>query len=143
MNSVFTDRECGLYVNEPAIKNGDLVKQGGDYLRTRGIDNMIIILVGTDSGYWGNLIEPEKSKIPGGLEKLDGEPITSTFLGRHSAAVEKCLQPIITNDYAKSITVESFNPSADRIEWTARITLNNGKVYCFDSETSTGVFIEG
>ena len=126
------------YIGEPSIIDGDLVKNGGDYQRNYGIDNMIYILVGTDSDYWGNLIEPVGSKIPGGLEKLDAEAITSTFLARHSAAVELALSPLITNQVASSVKVESFNPSADRIEWTSEIVMKDQSKYFFDSESGTG-----
>lgn len=129
------------YIGEPAVINGDLIKSGGDYQRNRGIDNMIYLLTGTNSGYWGNLIEPEESKIPGGLELLDGEPITSSFLDRHSAAVEEALAPLIKNNIARSVKVESFNVSADRIDWTAEITMVDGVKYWFDSNTG-GQFTE-
>lgn len=126
------------YIGEPAITSGDLVKRGGDYERVTALNNMILILVGTDSGYWGNLIEPPSSKIPGGLEELDGEPITSSFLERHAAKVEATLSTMIINGTAKSIKCESFNPEVDRIEWTAEIELQDSSKYYFDSETSTG-----
>jgi len=129
------------YIGEPAIIEGDLIKRGGDYPRNYGIDNMIYILVGTNSGYWGNLIEPIGSQIPGGLEKLEGEPITSSFLSRHSGAVELALSPLITTDIAKSIKIESFNPSADRIEWTGLIIMKDESKYFFDSENGTGEYI--
>lgn len=129
------------YIGEPALKEGDLVKRGGDYERVYGLDNMILMLVGTDSGYWANLIEPPESKIPGGLEELDGEPITSTFLERYSAKIEQVLSPMITNRTAKSIKAESFNTSADRIDWTAEIILNDGRKYFFDSENCCGGFV--
>lgn len=129
------------YIGEPAIHNGDLVKRGGDWERVYGIDNQIFILIGTDAGYWGNLIEGPEAQIPGGLEELDGEAITSSFLQRHSARAERCLSPMITNGDAKSIKVESFNPEADRIEWTAEIVLSDGRKYFFDSEECCGQFV--
>lgn len=129
------------YIGEPAITDGDLLVRGGDYSRVYGIDNMVTILAGTNAGYWGNLIEPETSKIPGGLEELDDEPITSSFLDRHSAKVELLLSPMITNKTAKSIKVESFNPSADVIVWTADIVLKDGRKYFYNSENSSGEFI--
>lgn len=121
------------YIGDPAIIDGDLIKSGGDYQRNSGIDNMIFILIGTDSGYWGNLIEPEESKVKGGLEELDSEPITSSFLLRHSAKVELLLSPLISNKIAKSVTVESFNTSGDRIDWTAKIVMIDGLKYFFTS----------
>ena len=126
------------YIGEPAIKNGDLVKRGGDWERVYGLDNEILILTGTDAGYWANLIEPPQSQIPGGLEELDDEDITSTFLDRHSAKVEATLNTMIVNGDAQSIKVESFNPEADRIEWTAEIILKDGCKYYFDSESCQG-----
>jgi phage gp46-like protein len=122
------------YIGDPLIIDGDLVKRGGDYERVCGIENMITILVGTNSGYWANLIEPTASRIPGGLEKLEGEAITSSFLDRHSAAVEVALAPLIANKIAKSITVESFNPEGDRIEWKAEIVLTDGSLYYYQSD---------
>lgn len=129
------------YIGEPAIIDKDLEKRGGDYKRVRGIDNMVLILVGTNAGYWGNLIEPPGSQIPGGLEELDGEAITSVFLARHSAKVELTLLPLITTDIAKSVEVESFNPSVDKITWTALIVLKDGRKYFFDSENCCGEFV--
>ncbi|MCK5617244.1 hypothetical protein KAR91_86065, partial [Candidatus Pacearchaeota archaeon] len=76
------------YIGDPALQDGDLIKDVGDYKRTRGLDNAIEILVGTNAGYWANLIEPAKSKIPGGKEKLDNDAITSSFLRRHSAKIQ-------------------------------------------------------
>lgn len=130
------------YIGEPAIVNGDLIKRGGDYERVYALNNEITILVGTDSGYWGNLIEPENSQIPGGLNTLKGEAITSSFLNRHSAKIEAALNTMIINGDAKSITVESFNPSADKIEWTATIRLPDDSIYIYDSATNSGRFIE-
>jgi phage gp46-like protein len=129
------------YNGEPAIKNGDLVKRGGDYERVSGLNNEILILIGTDSGYWGNLIEPPNSQIPGGYEELNGLSITSNFLKRNSQKIEACLNTMIVNGDAKSIKAESFNRSADRISWTALITLKDGQRYYFDGESSTGKFI--
>jgi len=123
------------YNGEPAIVNGDLEKSGGDYTRNYGIDNMIYILVGTRAEYWGNLIAKDGEKIPGGLEELDGEPITSDFLKRHSAKVEFLLQPLIQNKIAENITAESFNPSEDRIDWIAEIKMADGTNYLFNSRT--------
>lgn len=131
------------YIGEPAIKNGDLSKRGGDYNRVYGVDNEILILVGTDADYWGNLIEPPQSQIPGGLEELDGEAITSTFLDRHSAKVEATLLTMLVNRDAQSIKVESFNPQSDRIEWIAEIILKDGCKYFFDSETCQGAIVGG
>lgn len=122
------------FIGDPIIKDGDLVKRGGDYERVCGIENMITILVGTNSGYWANLIEPEQSKIPGGAEKMDGEAVTSSFLNRHSAWKEWQLQPLIKNKIAKSISVESFNPEGDRIEWKAEIVLTDGSLYYYQSD---------
>ena len=130
------------YIGEPAIAAGNLVKRGGDYERVLALNNMILILVGTDGGYWANLMEPAGSQIPGGLEELDGEPITSSFLNRHSAKVEATLNTMIINKTAKSIQVESFNPDADRIEWIAVIELTDSRKYYFDSETGQGQFME-
>lgn len=124
------------YIGDPALNNGDLVKDAGDYKRTRGLDNAIEILTRTDSGYWGNLIEPTNSKIPGGLEKLDGAPITSSFLRRHSSKIQEILNPLILSKAVKSITVQSSNPSADRIEWTAELILNNGEKYYYKPEVN-------
>ena len=135
MSELLVRENNNQYIGEPAIIDGDLVKNGGDYKRNYGIDNMIYILVGTESGYWGNLIEPVSSKIPGGLEELDGEPITSSFLNRYSGRVELALSPLITNDIAKSVKVETTNPTADRINWTATIIMKDGNKYFFDSET--------
>lgn len=129
------------YMGEPAIVNGDLSKRGGDYNRVAGLNNEILILVGTESGYWANLMEPPESQIPGGLEKLRGEAITSTFLDRHSSQVEQCLNTMIVNGDAKSITVESFNPEADKITWAALFILKDGQKYYFDSENCTGKFL--
>lgn len=126
------------YIGEPAIKEADLIKRGGDWERVYGLDNEILILVGTNAGYWGNLIEPPESQIPGGLEELDGEAITSTFLDRHSAKVEATLNTMLVNRDAQSIKVESFNPQADRIEWIAEILLKDGCKYFFDSEKCQG-----
>lgn len=131
------------YIGEPAIINGDLVKHGGDYERVVALNNMILILVGTNSGYWGNLIEPENSQIPGGLETLQGKAITSNFLKEHSQLVESLLNTMIINGTAKSIKAETFNKKSDYITWTALITLKDGQKYYFDSETCTGKFIGG
>jgi len=122
------------FIGENEIKNGDLTKKGGDYVRVCGIKNMITILIGTDSGYWGNLIEPPASQIPGGIENLTGEAITSSFLNTHSRAIEKALYPLITSGLAKSLTVESYNVTADRIDWTAKIILQNGSMYMYSTD---------
>lgn len=129
------------YIGEPAIIGGDTAKRGGDWTRVTALNNMILILVGTEAGYWGNLIEPPKSQIPGGLEELDGEPITSSFLQRYAGKVEALLQPMITGGQAQSIKAESFNPSADKIVWTALIVLKDGCKYYFDSENCSGKFV--
>ena len=130
-----------IYKGEPAIINGDLVKRGGDWERSYALNNEIVILVGTDSGYWGNLIEPPNSQIPGGLDKLKGKAITSSFLDTYSARIESCLNTMIVNGDAKSITATSANPEADKITWTAKIVLSDDRAYLYDSETSTGQFI--
>ena len=130
------------YVGEPAIVNGDFKKRGGDWERVCALSNEILILVGTNKGHWTNLIEPPESQIPGGLEDLRGEAITSSFLGRHSAKVESCLSTMIINGDAKSITVNSFNPEADKIEWTALIILSDEQKYLFNSEACSGQFIQ-
>ena len=129
------------YKGEPAIINGDLVKRGGDYKRVYALDNEITILVGTDSGYWGNLMEPPESQIPGGLETLKGEAITSNFLDIHSAKVEATLNTMIVNGDIKSISVESFNPEADRIVWVGDMILKDDQKYRYNSETNSGEFI--
>lgn len=129
------------YIGEPAIIQGDLVKRGGDYERVFALNNEITILVGTDSGYWANLMEPPSSQIPGGMELLKGEAITSKFLDTHSARIETALGTMIVNGDAKSIQAESFNPEADKITWTAKITLSDDRVYLYDSELGTGVFV--
>jgi|WetSurMetagenome_2_1015567.scaffolds.fasta_scaffold23308_3 phage gp46-like protein len=123
------------YKGDPVIIDGDLVKTNGYYERTCNIDNMIAILVGTDSGYWGNAIESERSQIPGGMEKFDGKPITSTFLEKYAAGIKKILQPLIDNGYVKTIIVEATNPDSDRIDWTAKITLADGSPYSYNSVT--------
>lgn len=122
------------FIGENEIRNGDLVKKGGDYVRVCGIKNMITILIGTNSGYWGNLIEPTESQIPGGLEKLDGAPITSSFLNTHSRTIEKILSPIVTSGLAKSMTVKSYNITADRVDWTAKIILKDGSLYTYSTD---------
>lgn len=129
------------YLGEPAIENGDFVKRGGDWERVCALNNEILILVGTDSGHWTNLIEPPSSQIPGGLEDLQGEAITSSFLDRYSAKVEFCLSTMTTNGDAKSITVESSNPEADKITWVATIVLSDDRKYIYDSESCTGEFV--
>ncbi len=129
------------YIGEPAIVDSDLSKRGGDYHRVYGLNNIILILVGTDAGYWGNLIEPQASQIPGGLEELDGEAITSSFLDRHAGKVEAVLNTMIINGIAKSIKAESFNPDVDRIVWTVLITLIDDRKFYFDSETCEGEFV--
>jgi phage gp46-like protein len=129
------------YNGEPAIINGDVVKNGGDYKRVTALNNKILILVGTDSGYWGNLIEPVNSQIKGGLELLKGRAITSNFLKEHTQKVESLLSPMITSKQAKSVKAESFNRFADRVDWTALIVLKDGQKYYFESSTGEGKFI--
>ena len=128
------------YNGEPAIIEGDFVKSGGDYKRNYGIDNALLILTGTDSGWWGNLILPKESQIPGG-DDLTGEPITSKFLKRHAQNQEFKLRPLIDSGLVESVTVESFNPSEDRIEWIAKIKMTDGTDYFFDSTVGTGHFV--
>lgn len=130
-----------MYNGEPAIIDGDLVKEGGDYKRNYGIDNAIRIYLGTDLGYWGNYIEPETSKIKGGLEKLNGVPITSDFLKQHSAKVDELLNLLIANGVAKSIEVESFNTENDRTDYTVYIIMKNGNKYFYDSATGCGEYV--
>lgn len=122
------------YIGDPALFDGDLIKNDiNDYKRNYGIDNAIEILVGTDKNYWGNLIESNKSKIVGGLEDLNGEPITNSFLRRNNAKIQNLLNPLIINQTAKSIIVESTNPVNDRIEWVAELILKNGEKYYYKS----------
>lgn len=121
------------YIGEPAIYNGDLVKDTGDYKRNYGLDNAIEMLVNTDAGYWGNLIEPNSSKIVGGREALDNAAITNSFLRRHNAKIKELLNPLIVSGAVQSITVTSSNPSADRIEWRAELILKNGEKYFYQS----------
>lgn len=128
------------YIGEPKIEDGDLVQRGGDWERVTALNNEILILIGTDKGYWGNLIEGENSQIPGGLEELDGEAITSTFLNRYAAKVESCLSTMIANGDARDIEVEAYNPSADRIEYTVTVTLTDGTKYYYESESGEGYF---
>ncbi|MCK5600651.1 hypothetical protein KAR91_02210 [Candidatus Pacearchaeota archaeon] len=120
------------YIGEPAIIDGDLVKSGGDYRRNYGIDNMIIILIGTDSGWWGNLVLPPESQIPGGQD-LTSEAITSDFLKKHAANQERKLSPLITTNITESVKVESFNTENDRIDWIAEIKMTDGRKYFYDS----------
>jgi len=121
------------YSGDLAVIDGDLVKRGGDYQRVYALDNMIALLVGTDEGYWGNLIEPAESQIPGGMEKLDGIAITTGTLKRNNAAVEYALSPMITAKIAKSISVESFNTENDRIDWEATIVLTDNSIYYYST----------
>lgn len=121
------------YRNEPSIIDGDLEMKGGDYTRVCSIENAITILIGTDSGYWGNLMEPPASQIPGGLEKLDGAPITSSFLKTHARAVENALYPLIENGIAKSVKAESFNINSDRVDFIATIVMKDDSIYTYDS----------
>ena len=122
------------YIGEPALVNGDIVKDVGDWKRNYGIDNAIEILIGTDKGYWGNLIEPNKSKIVGGLEDLNGVAITNSFLRRHNAKIKELLNPLIVSADVKSIKVQSSNPESDRIEWIAELVLKNGEKYFYKSQ---------
>jgi phage gp46-like protein len=122
------------FIGDLEVKNGDLTKKGGDYVRVCGIKNMITLLVGTDSGFWGNLIEPTASQIPGGLEKLNGAPITSSFLNTKARAIEKALYPLITSGIAKSLTVKAYNITADRVDWTAKIVLKDGSLYTYSTD---------
>ncbi|MHA1379305.1 MAG: hypothetical protein ACTSRG_13055 [Candidatus Helarchaeota archaeon] len=119
------------YIGEPALFNGDLIKDVGDYKRNYGLDNAIEILIGTNKNYWGNLIEPEKSKVVGGLEDLNGIAINNSFLRRHNAKIKELLNPLIISKAVKSITVTSSNPSADKIEWIAELILSNGEKYYY------------
>lgn len=121
------------YIGEPALVSGDIVKDAGDYKRNYGIDNAIEILVGTNKGYWGNLIEPNKSKIVGGMEDLDGVAITSSLLRRNNAKIQELLNPLIVSGAVKSIKVESSNPVADRVNWVAELVLQNGEKYFYKS----------
>lgn len=121
------------YIGELAIVNGDIQKDQGDYKRNYGLDNAITILTGTDAGYWANYIEPNKSKIPGGLELLNRKAINNTFLRRHNAKIQELLNPLIISGAVKSIRVESSNPASDRIDWIAILTLNNGEKYFYKS----------
>jgi len=122
------------YIGDPALVDGDIIKDAGDYKRNYGIDNAMGILTGTFKNYWGNLIEPDKSKIVGGLEDLNNEAITVSFLRRHSAKIQELLNPLIISKTAKSIKVESSNPTADRIDWIAEIILKNGEKYFYSSK---------
>lgn len=128
------------YRGEPAIKDGDFIKRGGDWERVTALNNEILILVGTAAGYWGNLIEPNNSQIPGGLEEFKQKAITSNLLKSHSAKVESCLSTMIINGDAKDISVESYNPEADRIEWIATIILSDDRKYIYDSSGNEGSF---
>lgn len=128
------------YIGEPAIIDGDLKIRGGDYERAYGLNNEILILYGTEAGYWGNLLEDQRSKIPGGMETLGGEPITSSFLDRHAAKAESVLNTMIVNSDARSIKAESFNPEVDRVESEIEIELSDGRKYFFDSEDCCGEF---
>lgn len=129
------------YIGEPAIINGDLVKHGGDYDRVVALNNEIIILVGTNANYWGNLIEPQSSQIPGGLETLKGRAITSNFLKEHSALIESLLNTMLVNGNATSIKAETFNKKSDYITWSVLITLKDSQKYYFSSETNSGKFV--
>lgn len=122
------------YIGEPALVNGDIVKDVGDWKRNYGIDNAIEILIGTDKNYWGNLIEPNNSKIVGGLEDLNGVAITSSFLRRHNAKIKELLNPLIISADVKSIKVQSSNPESDKIEWIAELILKNGEKYFYTSQ---------
>ena len=122
------------YIGEPALVDGDIVKDAGDWKRNYGIDNAIEILIGTNKDYWGNLIEPNKSKIVGGLEDLNGAAITNSFLRRHSAKIKELLNPLIVSTDVKSIKVQSSNPESDRIEWIAELVLKNGEKYFYKSQ---------
>lgn len=120
------------YKGDLLITDGDITISGGDYTRTSDIDTMIAILVGTDSGYWGNAIRTTEEQIPGGLEKFDGIPITSTFLKNYESAVKVALQPLIDNGIAKKITVSASNPDSDRTDWTAKIVLADDSIYYYN-----------
>lgn len=128
------------YIGDPAIINGDLSQRGGDWERVLALNNEILILLGTEKGYWGNKIESTNSQIPGGLEELDCEAINTAFLNRYAAKVESCLSTMITNGDAREISVEAYNPLADKIEYTVNILLPDGKKYYYDSATGTGEF---
>lgn len=129
-----------VFYGEPAIKDGDFIQRGGDWERVTALNNEILILVGTDAGYWGNLIEPNNSQVPGGLEEFKQKAITSNLLKSHSAKVESCLSTMIVNGDAKDISVESYNPEADRIEWIATIILSDDRKYIYDSYENEGSF---
>lgn len=122
------------YIGEPALVDGDIVKDVGDWKRNYGIDNAIEILIGTNKNYWGNLIEPNKSKIVGGLEDLNGVAITNSFLRRHNAKIKELLNPLVVSADVKSIKVQSSNPKSDRIEWIAELVLKNGEKYFYKSK---------
>ena len=121
------------YTGEPALFDGDLIKDAGDYKRNYGIDNAIEILTGTNKDYWGNLIEPNKSKIVGGMEDLNGSAITNSFLRRNNAKIQELLNPLIISGTVRSISVESSNPTSDKIDWTAELILKNGEKYFYKS----------
>ena len=132
--STITQKYNPSYVGDPAITDGDLVKDGGDYQRNYGINNAIKILIGTNKDYWANLIENQNSKIIGGYEDLNGEAISSTFLERHSAKMKELLMPLVKNGTAKSIEVTSSNTVNDKVDFVAEIILRNGNKYFYNSE---------
>lgn len=111
--------------------NTDVSKDGGDYHRTEDIDSAIRILLGTDSDYWGNILE---DNIPGGLEDFEGLAINGEFLRNYEAQLERCLQPLIDLGLASSVSAVANNPYADRVIYKIAIVRTDKSEYIYTNE---------
>jgi len=106
---------------------GDISFVDGQPVLDRGFITAIIISLYTESGFWGNVIEPDPAyNLGSGYIEAISAPITSGSLRAAEAAATDALAWLVSSGIAKSVSVSIDNPSADRLKITVSVTKPDG-----------------
>lgn len=98
--------------------NGSTIRvKGGQPVMDQGLENVPLIDLLTDTGWWGNALFPDtKQQIGSDFEKQTRAAVTLTTLNNIESAGSRALQHMVDEKLAKDVLVKVRNPSAGRLE---------------------------
>lgn len=118
--------------NDPDYKGIKFIN--GQPVMTGGIDNAVLISLGTKKGWWGNyVIKDLNTKVGSDYEdEVSNGVINMNKIAKVRTKAIKALSWMIDEGLAKKVDSEPSNPYADRIDNTIMVTRDNNVENIFE-----------